>query len=313
MRIEYHRTLIADHIRNQAFHDALSRVIKPGETTVADIGAGTGLLGLMASKLGAREVMLYEAAEVAGGAAAAIKANRAGKTCHLMPCHSTEMDDPPRVDVVVSETLGNYAFEENIIDTLADARKRHLKDGGVIIPARVRQFAVPVVSDRIHRELVVWDEVGFGLDLAVARQMSLNNAYVRSFTADDLLDGGSSAKVWDTVTLGSDTKGARKGEVSWKLDTAQTVYGFAYWWDTDLMDGITLSTAPDAPRTHWEQLYFPLEKPMALEAGESVLVTLRSRSSEEAGTHLAWTAVHFDRDGASKARQAMDLDKGWIP
>ena len=37
------------------------------------------------------------------------------------------------------------------------------------------------------------------------------------------------------------------------------------------------------------------------------------RVAEEAGTHLAWTAVHFDRDGASKARQAMDLDKGWIP
>jgi predicted RNA methylase len=71
MRIEYHRTLIADHVRNKAFHEPLSRVIKPGETTVADIGAGTGLLGLMASKLGAREVMLYEAAEVAGVAAAA--------------------------------------------------------------------------------------------------------------------------------------------------------------------------------------------------------------------------------------------------
>ena len=123
MRIEYHRTLIADHVRNQAFHDALSRVIKTGETVVADIGAGTGLIGLMAAKLGAREVILYEAAEVAGVAAATIKANRA-RACHLMPCHSTEMEDPPRVDVVVSETLGNYAFEENIIDTLADARKR---------------------------------------------------------------------------------------------------------------------------------------------------------------------------------------------
>lgn len=312
MRIEYHRTLIADHIRNQAFHDALARVIKRGETTVADIGAGTGLIGLIAAKLGAREVILYEAAEVAGVAAATIKANRA-KTCQLMPCHSTEMEDPPRVDVVVSETLGNYALEENIIDTLADARLRHLKDGGVMIPARIRQFVVPVISDRIHRELVVWDDVGFGIDLSSARQMSLNNVYVRSFAADELMDGGAAAKVWDTVTLGSDTRGARKGEVSWKLDAAQAVYGFAYWWEADLVEGVTLSTAPNAPRTHWEQLYFPLQSPMALEAGESLLVTLRSRSSEEAGTHLAWTAVRFDRDGASKARQAMDLDKGWIP
>lgn len=312
MRIEYHRTLIADHVRNQAFHDALARTIKKGETVVADIGAGTGLIGLMAAKLGAREVILYEAAEVAGVAAATIKSNRA-RACNLMPCHSTEMEDPPRVDLVVSETLGNYALEENIIDTLADARRRHLRDGGVMIPARIRQFVVPVISDRIHKELTVWDGVGFGIDLSVARTMSLNNAYVRSFAADELLAGGAVAKVWDEVALGSDTRGSRKGEASWKLDQAQTIYGFAYWWDAELVPGVTLSTAPDAPRTHWEQLYFPLQTPMVLEAQESALVTLRSRSSEEAGTHLAWTAVHFDRDGASKGRQAMDLDKGWIP
>ncbi len=312
MRIEYHRTLIADHVRNQAFHDALARTIKKDETVVADIGAGTGLIGLMAAKLGAREVILYEAAEVAGVAAATIKSNRA-RACNLMPCHSTEMEDPPRVDLVVSETLGNYALEENIIDTLADARRRHLRDGGVMIPARIRQFVVPVISDRIHKELTVWDGVGFGIDLSVARTMSLNNAYVRSFAADELLAGGAVAKVWDEVALGSDTRGSRKGEASWKLDQAQTIYGFAYWWDAELVPGVTLSTAPDAPRTHWEQLYFPLQTPMVLEAQESALVTLRSRSSEEAGTHLAWTAVHFDRDGASKGRQAMDLDKGWIP
>lgn len=312
MRIEYHRTLIADHVRNQAFHDALARTIKKGETVVADIGAGTGLIGLMAAKLGAREVILYEAAEVAGVAAATINSNRA-RACNLMPCHSTEMEDPPRVDLVVSETLGNYALEENIIDTLADARRRHLKDGGVMIPSRIRQFVVPVISDRIHKELTVWDGVGFGIDLSVARTMSLNNAYVRSFAANELLSGGAVAKVWDEVALGSDTRGSRKGEASWKLDQAQTIYGFAYWWDAELVPGVTLSTAPDAPRTHWEQLYFPLQTPMVLEAQESALVTLRSRSSEEAGTHLAWTAVHFDRDGASKGRQAMDLDKGWIP
>lgn len=312
MRIEYHRTLIADRVRNAAFHDALARTIKRGETTVADIGAGTGLIGLLAAKLGAREVILYEAAEVAGVADATLKANKA-RACHLMPCHSTEMEDPPRVDLVVSETLGNYALEENIVATLADAERRHLKDGGVIIPSRIRQFAVPVISDRLHRELTVWDEVGFNLDLSAARDMSLNNVYVRTLAPDDLLENGRAAKVWDEVTLGTDKRGTRKGEVSWTLDAPQTIYGFAYWWEAELIPGVTLSTAPDAPSTHWEQLYFPLLKPMAVGAGESVLVTLRSKSSEAEGTHLGWTAVHFDKDGASKERQAMDLDKGWIP
>ncbi len=152
MRIEYHRTLIADRVRNEAFARALAAVIRRGETTVADIGAGTGLLSLMAAKLGAREVFLYEAAEVAGVAAKALKANRA-RDCHLFPCHSTEMVDPPKVDVVVSETLGNYPFEEHIIATLNDARRRILKPGGIIIPRRITQFVAPVVSERIHLEL----------------------------------------------------------------------------------------------------------------------------------------------------------------
>ena len=41
MRIEYHRTLIADRVRNAAFEAALRAVIKKGVTTVADIGTGT--------------------------------------------------------------------------------------------------------------------------------------------------------------------------------------------------------------------------------------------------------------------------------
>ena len=46
MRIEYHRTLLADRVRNAAFHAALKRVIVKGETTVADIGAGTGYFSM---------------------------------------------------------------------------------------------------------------------------------------------------------------------------------------------------------------------------------------------------------------------------
>ena len=86
MRIEYHRTLIADRVRNAAFHEALKSVITPGKTVVADIGAGTGLLGVMAAKLGARDVFLYEAAEVAGVAAETIKTqSRQDLPSHAVP------------------------------------------------------------------------------------------------------------------------------------------------------------------------------------------------------------------------------------
>ena len=188
-----------------------------------------------------------------------------------------------------------------------------MKRGGVIIPRRIRQYVAPVTGNRIHDELTAWDRLTYGIDVTPARLMSLNNVYVRTIEPSELLDAGRSAKEWDAIDLTSETKAARKGEISWKLSKAQSIYGFAVWWSLDLADGVSLSTAPGAPRTHWEQLYFPLEKPLTFKSGESILASLRSRSSEAEGTHLAWTAVHFDAQGRSLSRQAMDLNKGWIP
>ncbi len=312
MRIEYHRTLIADRVRNNAFHAALKAVIKPGKTVVADIGAGTGLLGLMASKLGAKSVYLFETAAVAGVADKILKANGA-KNCHLIPCHSTEFTDRLQADLIVSETLGNYALEENIIDTLNDARKRFLKPGGTIVPSAITQYVAPVVTPRIDDELRAWSHAGNGLNFGIAQTMSFNNAYVRTLATNELLDGGKGAALWDKVDLTLEAKSARKGEAAWTVAKPQIVYGFACWWVADLKPGPILSTAPGAPRTHWEQLYFPLLDPMIIKAGEHIGVSLRSRSSEEAGTHLAWTATHKDGRGKQIARQVLDLDKGYLP
>jgi len=119
--------------------------------------------------------------------------------------------------------------------------------------------------------------------------------------------------MWDDVELGADARSARKGEASWKLRRAASIYGFAVWWRAELVPGVTLSTAPDAPRTHWEQLYFPLLSPIAAKGGETVSVALRSRTSQEGGTHVAWTAKHVDGKGSEVARQVLNLDKGYLP
>lgn len=312
MRIEYHRTLIADSRRNAAFEAALRQAIKKGETVVADIGAGTGLLTLLAARLGAREVHLYEVAEVAGLTREILKRNRA-RNCHLMACHSTEMQNAPRVDVVVSETLGNYPFEENIIETLNDALKRHLKPGGVVVPARLAQFVAPVITDRFHLELTVWDRTALGIDFSPARTMSLNNIYVRSLQLADLLNDGQAAQQWDEIDFSVHNNSSRRGEARWRLEAPATVYGFATWWRADLAPGVSLSTAPNAPRTHWEQLYFPLLHPIVGGPGDAIAVLVRSRSSIKAGTHITWTAARLEPSGRQVDRQVMDLDQGYLP
>ncbi len=313
MRIEYHRTLIADHVRNDVLFKALKANIKPGVSVVSDIGAGSGLLGLMAAKLGAKDVYLYETAEV-GGVAEEVIAASGLSNCFLMPCHSTEMQDPPKSDVIISETLGNYAFEEDIITTLNDARERFLAPGGVMLPDRVRQFAAPVVSPRIDQELNAWRETGatYGFDLSLPQLMSCNNAYVRKLKASELLPG--SASLWDEVQFNQPCLGERSGELSWTMTSATDVYGFAVWWEASFGEGLTLSTGPDAPETHWEQLYFPVERaPIKLKEGMELTFEIRSQSGPETGTHLAWRATTVTADGEIVDQQEMDLDRGYLP
>ena len=312
MRIEYHRTLLADRVRNAALHAALARLIVKGETTVADIGAGTGFLGFLAARLGARRVDLYEAAGVASVARKLLRQNRL-RNCRLFEMHSTEVMDPDRVDLIVCETLGNYALEESIVETLNDARVRFLKPGGTIIPEAIRQFVCPVVSGRFLAELSAWDDVGYGLDLAPAKAMSLNNIYVRTFEAGDLLEGAAAVRMWDRLAFDRHNKTARAGEASWTLREPTMVYGLALWWTADLAEGIALSTGPLDARTHWEQLYLPVLAPLAIEAGHTLLARVRSTTSYAQGTNVAWTLAVKDAAGRQLGHQSLDLEKGFLP
>ena len=88
----------------------------------------------------------------------------------------------------MSETLGNYPFEEHIIETLNDARAPLPEAERRHHPARIEQLVAPVVSERMHAELSAWDDTGF--DLTAAKTMSLNNIYVRSLAPKELLQGG---------------------------------------------------------------------------------------------------------------------------
>ncbi|HUL82946.1 MAG TPA: 50S ribosomal protein L11 methyltransferase, partial [Gammaproteobacteria bacterium] len=110
MSIEFHRRMLADQVRLAAFRDALARVIRPGRTTVADLGAGTGILAFIARELGAREVWLYDPGPVLGLAAQVAERNGID-ALRFVPERSIDVADPPSVDVVVSEVLGNFAYE----------------------------------------------------------------------------------------------------------------------------------------------------------------------------------------------------------
>ena len=118
----------------------------------------------------------------------------------FVPARSLDVEDPPQVDVVVAEVLGNFAYEEDVLETLRDAR-RFLKPGGTLIPRSLTQWAAPVTSDRFERDLASWQSVGFGLDWSDAERMTRNNMYVFAIEPGDLAAVIGAAEPGTTVAI----------------------------------------------------------------------------------------------------------------
>jgi SAM-dependent methyltransferase len=308
MSIEFHRRMLADRVRHEAFRAALKQAIKPGNSTVADIGAGTGVLAFFARELGAREVWLYDPGP-ALGLAEVVAARNGIEGLHFEPERSLDVADPPRVDVVVAEVLGNFAYEEDVLETLRDAQ-RFLKPGGTLIPASITQWVAPVTAERFERDLRSWRDVGFGLDWSDAERLTRNNMYVFPIEPEDLL--GEAAVSWDSLDFRGPIESRRAGRVAWRPRASCEVFGFALWWDCTLAPGVVLSTSPQAPRTHWDQIYLPLLTPLAAAAGDEIALAIESETGGgESGIEVAWTIRHT-RGGAVLGEQALSIGAGWL-
>jgi SAM-dependent methyltransferase len=311
--IELHRKLLGDAPRNRAFHDALQQVIRPGVSTLIDIGAGTGFLSFLARRLGARHCTLIEYAETIELAERLARRNGIDGL-QFIRAHSVELRRKLAADVVVTETLGNFALEEGFLETAVDAR-RFLKPDGRILPSRLRQYAAPVVDARLQNEIDIWPQVGFDLDLSAAREISLNNMYVRHIVAADL-GAASLAQCWDDLDLRPlqpAPSSRRTRTLRWRgADLADaTTFGFALWWEAELLPGIVLCTSPYAPPTHWEQIYLPLLQPLRLEDSDQVELELLCDTRPEVGVRLVWKTVQ--RRGRSViAEQRQDSLRGQL-
>lgn len=307
--IDFQRKILGDRMRNRAFAEALRRVITKGKTTVADIGAGTGFLSFLASKLGAKECYLYEHSDAMHVAQKLARANRM-KNVHFFQEHTSQVIDPPKVDLVISETLGNFGIDEHIIENMEDA-KRFLKRGGTLIPQRLELFVAPLVRERVLREINVWDRIGYSLDFTPAKEVALHNIYVETVLPADLLSGKEAVKLWNSIDFRKRNQRIRRGQVAWTLSKATTICGFAVWWEAELVPGVSLSTSPFKSKTHWEQIVLPLMAPLAAEARDRVQLRMKADTSYKIGLRVQWETT-LSRKGKTVQKVSMDMQRGGL-
>lgn len=129
-----HEPLLSDAARNRAFYAALKQHVLPG-ATVLDIGSGTGLWAIAAARLGASKVVAIERDSLLIPIIRRLaRENQVADKIEIVESDSRQFKTSDRFDLIVSETIGNEGFDEEIVPIMIDARKRLLKRGGVLIP-----------------------------------------------------------------------------------------------------------------------------------------------------------------------------------
>ena len=267
------QSMAYDLRRNQAYYQALSKVITP-DSIVLDLGAGLGILGILAAKLGAKRVYLIEPEDVISVTNQIVQANGLSERVHCLQGKIEDIDLPEQVDVIISVFTGNFLLEEDLLPSLFYARDKYLKEDGVLIPEAGIMQAAPVFAPDIYREnITCWSEPHLEIDYSRARAYASQSIYFyRQYLAQypylaapaDLF----SLDFYNATTTHLDT------EVNYTVSNSGLCHGFAGWFKMKLGE-TWLSTAPHKPALHWSSVFLPFDPAIELKAEEELTFKLQ--------------------------------------
>jgi type II protein arginine methyltransferase len=268
----FHRSMLADTARNQAYESAIRDSVRPGDL-VLDIGAGSGLLAMMAARAGAARVVACEADRaLAATAREIVGRNGYGDVVEVVAERSTKLERTGTLaagaDLVVSEVFSHTLVGEGAIESLNHAMKTLARAGARIIPGSA---SIQVALAEYRGEVLppIGGVAGFDLSLFerhAPRMMSvsLKNRNLRLRSADlalfdfDFTRGEAPAEQRRKVGLTS--MGGR-------------VNAIVQWIRLQLTDRIAFENRPGPGRwSHWPCVIYPFYSPLETARGDQVPV-----------------------------------------
>ncbi len=271
-----HEEMLSDTVRVDAYHRGIHGNVQPGDVVV-DLGTGTGLLAMMASRAGAARVYAVEHSDFID-VARDIAQHNGFDNIEFVQANSREFTAPELVDVVLHEQMGDELFNENMLENLLDLKRRVLKPQGRILPGRFKLFVEPVSFHESMRVRRFWNiDLPDGIDLTPMEHSLVAARY----------DTGRTDQIWARPGSVADTLAEPQPILDLDLqelaDTADIaidhlvertaaadmiVDGFCVWFEAEFDSVNRLTTSPLAPVTSWGNRLFRLDDHIV--AGETL-------------------------------------------
>lgn len=294
----------ADEGRIGPYVRALEAVVRPG-SIVADVGTGTGILALVACRLGAKRVYAIDTNDAVEVGRELARENGFADRIVFFQKDAREVTLPERVDVIVSDLRGVSPLCGEHLAIIADVRSRFLKPGGVLVPGCDRLMAAVVDRSDLYEWAIGPSRGPMGITLETTR-MRLRNAACADRSTNPLLpaDIVSSAAAWATIEYATMQPGPVNGRIQLRVERGATGHGLVLWFDALLANDHGFTTAPGCELSYG-RLFLPWSRPVALRKGDDVAVEIWAQLS---GEPWGWnTSVPTDSGGRESFKQSSFL------
>lgn len=264
----WHVPMMNEQARNKAYYQALESAVTP-EKVVFEIGTGSGLLAMMAARIGAKQVFTCEAVElIANTARKIVKLNNYQNQVTVLAKPSLavqlETDLPVKADILVHEIFSSDLLAEHLLPAIEDAKQRLLKPDGEILPSAASIMIALVGGAELGGNIYV--EESFGFDL---REFNTINRKMQPLHRQDL----ATALMSDDVeafrfdfckesTFPPETKLLEIGTSKPGL-----CYGVIQWIRIEFGQNAHFENHPSQrhPISNWESMIYRFDEPVYLE------------------------------------------------
>eukprot|EP01059_Diplonema_ambulator_P016992 TRINITY_DN28983_c0_g1_i1.p1 TRINITY_DN28983_c0_g1~~TRINITY_DN28983_c0_g1_i1.p1 ORF type:complete len:345 (+),score=53.05 TRINITY_DN28983_c0_g1_i1:37-1071(+) len=294
--VSVHRVMVNDAPRMKAYREGVKGVMG---MMVVDVGAGSGVLSLMAAKEGAKRVYAVEAGGMADILGQIVVDNKLDHVITVIKKRVEEvtLEDlgGEKADVILSEWMGFYLLHESMLPSVLWARDNLLKHGpnGVekhqMLPCAAEILIAGVdLRDRIADHVGMWGDVD-GFDLSAVKEAAFTQLVSQPLI--DVIDAGNVTSDVQTIASFDLCKATPTDLASLSsthsFRTSAPTSGVCIWFTTSFYNHFTdatstLTTSPMAPPTHWKQTTIFLPIPTPLNPGSVQISTAITQSEENA-------------------------------